>query len=246
MAAKHEITIRKDNSYLVHVTNRFPYDNTLPVSTALYRGEEKIFLSPEEAPLTRPTLHLTLNHMVEDHRLNTHSTSPFAVMIPFSELREQIYGGYAEDLFLLGPLSLSTSTLAFVPLEKLPEMKQQLAQFKGKIVPYSSKEQSLTQAINAQLDSLKAYKVEIKNLNEIKVGPKTFFHKEFILPFMEENKNFFFGLHATSPFVLIEFALDKLCRPTFFKIAKNKKERERLKVQGAREIAIYLAGIEKL
>ena len=100
---EEEIRKKTGELYLCHITSYLPQGGCL---------RARVKYTPDECPLplreifdralsiTTPTLHFTVNHVVQPHSQYQHSTKPIIILEPATEVA--ISGGYLEDVFCLG------------------------------------------------------------------------------------------------------------------------------------------------
>lgn len=92
-------------------------------------------------PNTRMTLHWFPQDLVAAHNQYSNQTSFFIseyiILEKVANLKNQLFGGYAEDFWLVGPYQLSKDAIILVPKEKVELAKKELDGFQGKIMFYS-------------------------------------------------------------------------------------------------------------
>jgi len=116
-----------DDLYVFHLTKFFPEKgyifprmNTVRQTPA---GEVKIGSSAVEMlnsyiSLARPTIHFTLNHLVEAHseyKSEHNQYKNIVVISPFNKAKNEIIGGYIEDLMMFGSYRIPDGSYILIP-----------------------------------------------------------------------------------------------------------------------------------
>lgn len=108
--------------YLCHITEYFPVNGiiyprlTLHLPSIFSQTLHDLFAST--VSVKRPTIHFTVNSVVETHNDYKASQVPKSPLIIIDSLllaKEQIKGGYVEDLFCIGPYKLSNQASILIP-----------------------------------------------------------------------------------------------------------------------------------
>lgn len=230
--------------FLVHATRKFPDNNLLVASNSIRMpGREDnpskiMYLSPDQAPPQRISLHFTLNHLVLDHEEGKWADCPYVLMIPLKDALEHIYGGYAEDIILLGPYAIPSSSTLLMPSDELenPSTKQ----FQGNIVPYERGKEAMRDAVKNQLHQLGAHHVEIKDLETLEYQGRNFKHLDFLSCLKSKLPHFQPLYHGVSHLFAIEYAIQSLSQP-FYRIAAEKKDTFLESLASDQDFSCYLS-----
>lgn len=210
-----------DKFFLVHATRKFPVENQLILGTSInVPGEEKeaiskTYFSAAEAPLSRISVHFTLNCLVSNHEHGVWSDCPYIIFVPFIEAVNQVYGGYAEDLFLVGPYNLPPESIILVPLNEERELLNKAHKFKGKVVSYKPEVNTMVELVNIHLKELGAHPVNIISDDVLEYRGKVIKHSEFLAPLISKLPYFDKGYHSQTHLFTIETALKNISQPLY-------------------------------
>jgi hypothetical protein len=159
-----------ENIYFVHLTDILPPNGTMIPGNIVPDDKGPVSLRRHQnflkhVPSFRMSLHWYVNDLVTPHEANE-SIGKYVIIERAKFLRPQLYGGYAEDFFCIGPYSLSAKAVIFVPEDEIKQAKEELNGFKGKIISYQ-KSQSLKNLVEEWISQNTTWKINIPENQKI-------------------------------------------------------------------------------
>jgi hypothetical protein len=153
-----------ENIYFVHLTEILPPNGTMIPGNVVLDDSGQVSLQKHQdflkhVPNLRMSIHWFTNDLVTPHE-NYKFTGKYVIIERAKFLRPQLYGGYAEDFFCIGPYRLSAEAVIFVPEDEIAQAKIELDGFKGKIISYS-KSQSLKMLVKEWVNQNSTWQITI-------------------------------------------------------------------------------------
>lgn len=153
-----------DEFLVTHITHHFPKDGIM--IPAMTRTSDNSIPDPKKEPNPRMTLHWYAFNILTPHAQNDPTQAKYVIIEKGREIASRFIGGFYEDLFMIGPHKLSTSSLILAPNSEVPELTQSNPSYQGKFIGYDSKSESATQAASRIFEEYQL------NPRQIKLIPK--------------------------------------------------------------------------
>lgn len=215
-----KVEAEPDKFFLVHATSRFPNDNQLIIGTSINvpteeeNAFERRYFSTEEAPLARISLHFSLNCLVSDHKGGTRSDRPYIILIPLIDpVTQKIFGGFAEDIFLLGPYYLPSGSIILAPLHEQSQLRE--TQFVGRVIFYETGS-CIKDIVNNCLQELGAHPVKLHADDKLEYKGRIVDNSEFLAPLISSCNYFEKTYHSQTYLFTIENCIKELSQPLYY------------------------------
>ncbi len=219
------------NLYLIHSTCYFPENGTIKTRLGYELPDEIAGLKDVIEPIfsiLRPTVHFTVNHVVEAHSdyRKKHDNS-YIIIEPFNQVADQVVGGYLEDVFSIGTYELTDQATILVPeaLQHEPRTKENLANLSNniKVIFYSG---NAAKATNLWLQENHASKItsfiDDPNMPQFiqKIDSDKYISSKSLMDSLGKN----FVSHDLTPTAQIENSIaGRICtnKPPFIELIKQ-------------------------
>jgi hypothetical protein len=126
------------NSVFVHMTPHFPVNGQIIAGESI-KGE----IVPSDCVIpSRATIHFSWNKPLDSkhHTDKTILKRPYCIIESAAEVIEQWYGGWTEDLMVIGDYVLSERSTILVPEQELEQLRRAHPECRGKLLSYNPKE----------------------------------------------------------------------------------------------------------
>lgn len=198
------------NLYICHATSFFPENGILyprgtlsgPLHPQLKEIQEMV---RQLFCICRPTIHFSLNSLVSEHQGYEEDNQHRFIVIDKLENAQDLSGGYIEDLFCIGPYTLSNQATILVPSSCKNEYKEKIQKLNRKINFYfykgNEKNGFNTWMKERQISILHPIEEDCESTNLLGiVGKQHYLSSQFLLQTINKT----FCTHDITPMAQVE------------------------------------------